>query len=150
MPLTGDFKGLEELEKLLEDTDGLTREVNKAAADGIRKELERQYDKGVDPYNEAWADLAPSTIARGRTNPPLSDTHEMRRGTTVRGVGGIGGIRVRINKPSNPLVPLFHQKGTENMPARKVVPDAGTLSPAWEQAIRVPVSKVVIKHFKRK
>ncbi len=150
MPLSGDFKGLEELEELLRDVEGLAREVNKAAADGIRKEIERQYTQGVDPYNEAWADLAPSTIARGRSAPPLTDTGEMKRGTTVRGVGGVGGIRVRINKPSNPMVPLFHQQGTENMPARKLVPDNGELSPAWEQAIRVKVSKVVIKHFKRK
>lgn len=138
---------LQELERQLSDPK-LLNKVGGAAIKAIDKELKHQYDAGVDPYNEAWAELALSTISRGRTPPPLSDTEEMRRHSKAMTIGGIKGIRVKIDKPSKPDVPSFHQSGTENMPARKLVPDKG-LPKTWELAVTVAASRVVIRHFKK-
>lgn len=141
------IKILQKLQKQLLDTK-LQDRVGKACAAALELEIERQYRKGVDPYNEAWAELAPATKAKGRTPPPLTATGEMKKNSKVQAISGFKGLRIKIEKPSKPDVPQFHQSGTENMPERKLVPDGGKLPKTWEMVIVIAASKVVIKHFK--
>lgn len=151
MPITGDFERLARLREKLADARGLNLAASDYVAEEIDTELEAQYAGGFDPYNEGWAELAPSTLAGGRTPPPLTDTARMRRGSrALPGVKGLGGgVTVRVTRSGgNPAVPNFHQEGTERMPARMIVPRAGEpLPPAWHSAVYRGAGRAVLAHF---
>lgn len=148
--LTGDFKKLAALGQLLGATPELKRLASSKVAEAFEEQLEYQYATGTDPNNEGWAELAESTLARGRKPPPLSDSKEMRRNSkAVAGLSGIAGIRVTVDKPSKPDVPLFHQEGTENMPDRQILPEPGKPLPvAWAAAAERGVGEALVEHFK--
>lgn len=148
--LTGDFKKLAALRQLTGSIPELKRLAASKVAERFEDQLEHQYATGTDPENEGWAELAESTLARGRKPPPLTDTGEMRRNSrAVAGLSGIAGIRVTVDKPSKPEVPNFHQDGTEHMPARPILPEAGKPLPAaWAAAAEQGAAEALVEHFK--
>ena len=147
MPLlTGDYAKLASLRATLKAVPELKREIKARVAEKLQEQLDHQYATGTDPDNEAWAELAPSTLARGRKPPPLDDTGEMKRHS--KAVAGLQGIRVRIDKPSKPVVPELHQAGTEHMPQRMIVPDPGAPVPAaWKAAVELGAGEVLAEKF---
>lgn len=102
----------------------------KAASVSIAKLIDREFDEGADPYGEGWADLAESTLSRGRHPPPLTDNRELRDSISVRPTAS-SGIEIRIGSP----YATFHQTGTKNMPKRAILPDQSELPESWEDAI---------------
>lgn len=81
-------------------------QVSAQAARDLSKEIQRNFDRGVDPFGKAWKPLAKSTIAKGRRAPPLTDTGEGRRSVVVRPAVGAG-IQITVGL----VRMLYHQFG---------------------------------------
>jgi phage gpG-like protein len=124
--------GEEALRRVAQAVRQLARVPSQAAAEAsadIAELVEQEFAAGVDPYGQAWAPLAPATIAKGRSAPPLTDTGAMRGGFEARPMSGAG-IAVSFDVD----YAAFHQTGTANMPARPPLPDHG-LPDTWRRAI---------------
>jgi hypothetical protein len=95
--------------------------------------IQAEFDEGEDPYGTAWKPLAEATEARGRTNPPLTDTRAMRDSVAVRPLPSAG-VGVTIDHPAAP-----HQTGWEGTqgsgPARPILPARAELPEGWQDAI---------------
>jgi hypothetical protein len=100
----------------------------RGAAPRIAELLQNQFDEGVDPYGDPWAPLMPSTMARGRTPPPLTDTGDMRDLTVEP--SGSSGIAIHLGAGYS----AFHQVGTKTMDARPILPVHG-IPNSWHEAI---------------
>lgn len=77
-----------------------------AIARDLNKEIQRNFDRGVDPYGRKWRPLAESTLERGRHPPPLTDTHEGRNSVLVTPGRGAG-LKVVVGL----VRMLYHQFG---------------------------------------
>lgn len=120
------------LEAIIGSLDGMRDLVDAIALESsieIFETIDSLFTLGADPYGETWAPLAPATIAKGRTAPPLTDTGKMRESLRVN--ASQSAIVASIDDPAG-----YHQSGTQRMPARPVLPDdARGLPDAWRQAI---------------
>lgn len=138
MPLYGDMDKLGQLIRNLERLSEVPSQVSKEVVGKITQELQNEYKAGQDSYGKAWAPLKPSTLKRGRTPPPLTSTGKMSGGTKAFPLPNAG---VGINLP---FPGFFHQKGTKNMAARKVLPEK-TLPKNWYAAIKDAATKTIRK-----
>ena len=121
--------GIEEFGKLAENLAKLAElpsRTTKRVSKDLEEEIQKQFDRGQDPYGKFWKRLRPATIARGRHFPPLTDTRKMRDSIKVTPLPHAG-IKIEINeKPAG-----FHQKGTKKMTDRKIFPERGMPS-RWQ------------------
>jgi phage gpG-like protein len=101
-------------------------------AKGIKKQVSRDFDAGQDPYGRKWQPLAESTKARGRHDPPLTDTRKGRKSIKVIPMAGAG---VSITVGTNYM--WRHQVGA-GPPVRSFIP-IGTLPKTyhaiWQKAL---------------
>lgn len=109
--------------KLSENIASLARVPSQASARiavGLGALIEHEFSTGTDPYGNAWAPLAPRTLARGRTSPPLTDTGSMRDSALARPMPSAG-VSITIDHPAAP-----HQTGWHGIqgdgPARPILP----------------------------
>lgn len=137
--LTGNFKALGELSRRLEQIAASRAEIEARAAKAVANLLERQFDSGTTPDGSPMAPLAASTVAQGRTPPPLTKTRKMRNSATA---SPIQGVRVKIAKPAG-----FHQSGTGRMPARPMVPTGSRLPKRWKSAVSDAAMAVIRERF---
>jgi hypothetical protein len=111
------------------------------AADAIRELVGEEFDEGRDPYGTAWAPLADATLAKGRTEPPLTESGAMRASLNVYARGDGGGVALTIDHPAAP-----HQDGWAGTqgrgPARPILPGHG-LPDSWDAAIEQAVTEVI-------
>ncbi len=107
----------------------------------LRTELQRQFDRGTDPYGKAWAPLRPATIAKGRFPPPLTDRGIGRRGVTALPMRGAG---VRLQSTVGYME--RHQEGTERMAARPFFP-VRVLPKRWAEILDEEYQKVLDKEI---
>ena len=135
MALTGDFFGLKRLERNLRELAKVPSQAARLAATKIDALVREEYDQGANAYGQAWAKLAPSTIAKGRFPPPLTDTRAMRDGTTVTPTSGAG-ITVRFAAPYSTFHHTGFRVGQTNVPARPVAPTGAGLPPSWQLALK--------------
>lgn len=141
------FAKLDRLIAALESTEKLQTRINKETAKAIEVELRKQYETGTDPDGNPYSPLAPSTLARGRTPPPLTDKGIMKANTKVFSTPK--GWRIDVKRPGkNPNVPKFHQDGTAKMPARPIVPPAGKVPARWATVIQQVCLTAIVDHFK--
>lgn len=145
--VTGDFDKLLTLSLVLETIQEVQARASELGAQNVQAQLEHQYETGTDPRGNAWAILAPSTLARGRHDPPLTDTRHMRSASLA--LKGVKGISVTINRPGKqPAVPVFHQFGTVKMPARTLVPEADEDLPTpWKSAVSKGCTDAINQHL---
>ena len=134
--LKGDISKLGRLTDNLRRLAEVPSRSSKFAAEQLATAIDHQFTNGVDPYGNPWAPLKPSTLKKGRTPPPLTDTHATRDSVDVTPMSGAG-IKVTIDFPAE-----IHQKGSENMEARKIFPE-GPFPIIWDQAIRYGIQVVV-------
>jgi hypothetical protein len=134
---------LEGLAAAMRDLSKVPSQAARAAAADIAGLIEQQYADGTDPYGDAWADLAESTIAKGRTPPPLTDSGVMRAGTDVAPSAGAG-ITITLGAD----YAIYHQGGTGSMPARPILPDHD-LPEAWRDMIANAVAEAVARRLAR-
>lgn len=137
--LTGNFAALKELEARIAAVgrEGYER-VEQEASKSVAQLLEQQFDEGAGP-DGAWASLKPSTLASGRTPPPLTAKGNMRRSASVSPTKG---IRVRLAKPAG-----YHQSGTSRMDQRAIVPTGTVLPAKWKNAVSEAAMKVLRERF---
>jgi hypothetical protein len=126
---------ISELGRLVEHLETLAEVPSRAAARASRsiaRAIQGEFRDGVDPYGRPWEPLAESTLDKGRTPPPMTDTGALRDGIRVRPMAGAG---IAITSDAEYLG--FHQ-GTgsprANVPPRHVLPE-GPLPEAWARAI---------------
>lgn len=137
--LTGDFNQLGLLIANLRKLSDVPDAAAPDAAKAITVELKAEYSAGKDPYGKSWAPLRPSTLAKGRTPPPLTDKGKLSGGTEAKAVRGQG-IVVTVGEPYG----YYHQKGTSRMVARPILPYGG-MPKAWGAAIRAAITAAIHK-----
>jgi phage gpG-like protein len=121
----GDISRMGKLADNLGKLAAVPSRVARPVAKAIHEDIEDSFDRGVDPYGEAWEELKQSTIDKGRSPPPLTDTWKMRKSCQVFPTSG-GGIQITIDHPAQ-----VHQTGGENparnwsMAARPILPGRG-------------------------
>ncbi len=126
MDLSGCLKWMGDLERTLGRLDGLTRRVSVIAAPAITKELQREFSRGADPYGRKWRKLATGKPSH------LTESGRLRRGTRAGPLPGRrAGVRILIGAP----YAIYHQTGTSNMPARRILPQRG-MPASWNVAIK--------------
>ncbi len=130
------LKGLDGITKIRSAILALPQAMSQAttdAAENLEDVINAQFDAGVDPYGNAWEPLAESTLRRGRTPPPGTDTEALRavHVTPLQGAG----IRVE-----------FDEQYAEYFSAvRSLVPDSAPFEEsAWYNAIVVAYSDAML------
>jgi hypothetical protein len=125
--------GLDELVAKLERLATKGYDDAKAEAErAVQSIVDAQYQAGIGPSGEPWADKVDGTASF------LRKSGEMARES--KAIRGVSGIDVKIPSPGG-----FHQSGTKKMQARPLVPDEGTLPTSWEQPIEEAVTRVLSK-----
>jgi phage gpG-like protein len=128
--------------KRLED---LARVPSRAAAEvsrELRVLIDHEFASGKGPYGESWRKLAPYTIEKGRTPPPLTDTGAMRASVRVAPMGRAG-VSIVIGA----AYAKFHQFGWHHHwvnargPKRPMLPQGRKLPFSWQTVIERAVLK---------
>ena len=122
------------LARALRELSTVPSQISTELAAGFTARMAAGYAAGTDPHGDAWADLKPSTLAKGRTPPPLTDTGAMAAGTLARATGGAG-IGLEAPPPADE-----HMAGNPDMAARAVLPRNG-LPASWRGDIKDAVTK---------
>lgn len=126
----------EQLRGTLDKLADLPRKLAAASAEPITKLLQAQYRAGTDPYGRAWRKLRPSTLARGRHPPPLTDTGRMREGTRARVLdGNRAGLHIVVGAPYGAFHQVGFRVGRTKVGPRKILPSRGIPS-AWAGVFR--------------
>jgi hypothetical protein len=123
----------------LADLQDVPARAARGAAARIGDLIEAEFDAGDDSYGDPWAALTATTLAKGRTPPPLTDTGAMRGGIEVKPTQGAG-IEVTIPTLERDY-PKFHQTGTRAMERRAILPDGSELPEEWEEAIEDSIAE---------
>ena len=134
------YKGLQRLTGTLRALAEVPSRASADAASRIGELVQESFDSGTDPYGKPWEALATSTLARGRTPPPLTASHTMRDSVVVAPLSGAG-IAITIGT----AYATFHNTGTKYMPQRQIIPQSGGLAPSWRQAIADAVAANIRK-----
>lgn len=133
--------GLAALAQVTRSLNELARVPSQAAAEAsgsISSLIQKEFDSGMDPYDRAWAPLEESTIAHGRSAPPLTDSGSMRQVSVTPSQGA--GIRIEIGEAYS----AFHQGGTRFMEARPILPTSG-LPATWNRSISDAVERAAAR-----
>jgi hypothetical protein len=111
--------------RAIRDLTKVPAQIAPAVAKRIKKDIERYFSAGTDPYGNPWAALKPATLAKGRHPPPLTDTRVGRRGITVKPMQG-SGVQIK----SDTYYMVYHMRATANRAARKFLPE-GVVPANW-------------------
>lgn len=133
MALIGDLSQIGALEERIADLAGIPARVAGKVAERLHYEMQEEFDRGVDPYGDPWEPLAASTVERGRTAPPLTDTRAMRDSLDVRPMRAAG-VSITIAHPALPHQTGWHGPISDG-PARPILPQGSRLPDAWQDII---------------
>lgn len=126
---------LESLSKTLEKLAYVPRRVAVIAAPRITKLLQAQFRAGKDPYGTPWKPLRPSTIAKGRRNPPLTDSRKLRDKTMASArPGGRAGIVLKSGAPYGAFHQVGFRVGRTRVAPRRIFPQRG-LPAEWSRVL---------------
>jgi phage gpG-like protein len=118
------------LEKLADSVEDLCQEL----AEETLVLIQHGFDTATAPNGTPWAPR------RGkRTNPILVDTGRLESSFVIAGVNKNG-----FGITSDTEYGGFHQHGTVNLPARKMVPAVGETLGTWAE----PIQKIARQWFK--
>lgn len=123
MALTGDFQRLARTTEALRELQEVIPRAEETIASGMEAELAQEFAAGTDPYGSPWAPLAPATVAKGRSAPPLTASGRMAASAQARAARD--GVAVTIDPPAQ-----FHQG------KRPMLPDRGDAPVQLEQLVR--------------
>ncbi len=93
--------------------------TTKAVAPLLLARWRADWRAGKDPHGRAWAPLAPATLAKGRTPPPMIETGGTLASTAVRPLKGAG-LAITVGGFA-----ALHMRATPDRPARTTVPTMG-------------------------
>ncbi len=144
------------LAQLMRDMARIPSQVSKAIAADLHREVQRNFDRGVDPFGSKWQRLAKSTLKRGRHPPPLTDSKRGRRSVKIKPMAAAG-VAITVGV----LYMMYHQfggashlrgpggsyrkrkqnkhfgrdadrsSGRDNPPRRSFLPQGSELPPRW-------------------
>lgn len=144
-----------------------SRASGKIAID-LNKEIQSNFNRGVDPFGRKWKRLAKSTIARGRKWPPLTGKTRRGRESVVAHAMGGAGVAVVVGV----LYMIYHQfggksrlhghrknkafgrdkdregrdsKGRGNPPRRSFLPQGKEFPPRWVDIIERAYKAAALK-----
>ena len=92
-----------------------------------------------------WKPLSPKTIKRKGHGFILIDTGAMYASVKIVALE-LGRVVIKVmwgGKSFNPLVPVFHQRGTRRMPQRKIIEITSQLTTALKGAVSLWISDMV-------
>lgn len=131
---------MRKLQERLDELSEIPSRIAAEVAEGISEELQGQFAGGYNAYGNPWEPLQPSTVKRKRGDTRiLMRSDELAAETLARPTAGAG-----IEIASLPYG-RFHQSGTVDMVARKILPDGNALPPSWQKRIQDALSD----HFGR-
>jgi len=144
MSWDGDISRMGQLADRVADLASVPSRASAKIARELEGLIQEEFDAGRDPYETPWKPLAAATKAKGRTPPPLTDTHRLR-----------DGIRVRPQRPAGVAITVDapyaapHQTGWSGPqgdgPARPILPARDVLPPDWDDVI----GDAVAREFRR-
>jgi phage gpG-like protein len=108
-------------------------------AKAISKDIQQNFDIGQDPYEKKWKPLKKSTLRKGRTPPPLTDTGAGRKS-----------VKVKPSKDAGIIITVgvsymkYHQTGAPNLARRSFLPTS-TLPKTWKLYWDAEMAKAVRK-----
>jgi hypothetical protein len=144
MGFSGDLTQMGALVDRLADLAEVPSRASAEASERIAQLIEEEFAHGRDPYEDPWQELSDTTLAKGRTPPPLTDTWAMRKGIDVHPMSGAG-IAVTIGEPYAPP----HQTGWKGPqgkgPPRPILPARAELPDEWQDMIAEAVDRLVRK-----
>jgi hypothetical protein len=135
MGFTGDLGQLMRLGEALHDLPSAIERAPARISSELDPLLQAEFDAGQDPYGAAWLPLAPATVAKGRSAPPLTDTGKMRASAQARAERD--GVAVTIDPPAQFLES-----------ARPMMPEGQTLPGAWSDVVRASVQREIAASVK--
>lgn len=103
--------------------------VARDVADDFDAFIAECFASKADPYGNAWEPLEESTVLKKGSSSILEESGALRSETGAFPTRGAG-----IEFRSAPYG-FFHNAGTVNMVARKILPDGPELPVQWSQAI---------------
>lgn len=133
------------LARALRELARVPSQIAPAVADAINERIADGFASGVDPYGNAWAPLAPATLAKGRTPPPLTESGGLAGGTYAAPMGGAGVALHTVGTLPRGAPSTVHMTGTAGvMPSRPFLPNRG-LPATW----RADIQRVYSERFGR-
>ena len=119
---------LADVRKTIDRLAQLPRKLAQASVGDVNLALRSQFQRGVDSYDRPWRPLKPSTIARGRRNPPLTDRTKLRDGTMARATQY--GLQIAVGARYGAFHQVGFRVGRTWVGPRKILPGRG-LPKAW-------------------
>lgn len=110
-------------------------EAKQRVGDTLRSLIAEEFDTATDPRGQHWAPRVPPTGAW----PLMQLSGNMRDSFMIDSEGPRLTIANTAKSEAGRPYPLFHQRGTVRMVARKIVPDK-YISPKWRAALRRAVA----------
>lgn len=138
--ISGDLSQMGQLAARLRDLANVPSRTSAKISERISELLQQEFDAGADAYGNTWQALAPATVERGRTPPPLTDTHAMRDGVRVAPMAHAG-VAITIPHPGGP-----HQTGWSGPqgsgPARPMLP-TNRMPTRWREVVEMAARESV-------
>lgn len=132
------------LARVLRQLAALPSQITGDVADALNARIQDGFDGGTDPYGSPWAELAPYTLAKGRTPPPLTESGSLRGGTYAAPMGGAGVALYAPGTLPRGAPASVHMTGTAVMPSRPFLPNNG-LPASW----RADIQRIYSERFGR-
>lgn len=162
------------LSQLVRELGRVPSQASAKVAYALNREIQNNFDRGVDPFGRKWRGLAKSTIEGGRHNPPLTDTEQGRRSVTAKSMRGAG-VMIVVGL----LYMIYHQfggashlrgpggsyskrhknkhfgrdadrsSGREHPPRRSFLPQGGQFPPRWVAIIERVYRASMLKAWRR-
>lgn len=127
------------LQETIRRLSDLPRATAEEAQEPINRLLQEQFRNGTDPYGRPWAPVKASTLElrkESRDPTPLTDTRDLRDGTTVEvRAGGRAGLVIKLGAAYGYFHQVGFRAGKTNVPPRRVLPQFG-LPASWRLALR--------------
>ena len=129
------LEGIAKIQKAILELPSIMSRASTDAAAELEDVIEQQFAQGIDPYGNAWAELKPSTLQRGRTPPPGTDT------------GALRAVHVTPLQSAGIRVEFDEQYASFYGAKRPLVPNADSFaSSSWYRAIVVGYSNAILKN----
>lgn len=136
--ITGDFGKLRALIAKVENADQAKRTVLDAIAAEALTQVQLGFRESRDPDGSTWAPL------KSRIGQPLRKTGRLNRSFTSR----VMGQTVRVG--TNVGYSRYHQHGTRNMPARRMLPSGSGLPKEWREPITKAANQALLRFWGKK
>lgn len=132
------------LARTIRDLAGVPSRAARYVANRLSGRIQDGFDQGVSPAGTPWAALKASTLARGRTPPPLTESG-LLRGATYFAPSGGAGVELHTTDEHGGAE---HMSGRADMAARPYYP-VGRLPESYREDIATEINAETVRTWKR-